>query len=94
MEVAGDINMQNGMKSSMKRVFWLLVMLFVMVLGMLFKTVAYDRQTIASNSYNTRLGYDNGEFKRGTIYDTEGNVMAESVDNGDGYKREYPYGEA
>jgi len=93
VEIAGDINMQNGMKNSMKRVFWLLVMLFVMVLGMLFKTVAYDRQAIASNSYNTRLGYDNGEFKRGTIYDTEGNVMAESVKNDDGYKREYPYGE-
>lgn len=92
MEIAGDINMHSGMKNSMKRVFWLLVLLFVMVLGMLFKIVAYDRQTIASNSYNTRLGYGNGEFKRGTIYDTEGNIMAESIKNGDEYKREYPYG--
>lgn len=84
--------MQNGMKSSMKRVFWLLVVLFLMILGTLFKIVAYDRQEIASNSYNSRLGYDSGEFKRGTIYDTEGNIMAESVKTSDGYKRQYPYG--
>jgi len=92
--IAGDTDMQNGMKSSMKRVFWLLVMLFVMVLGMLFKTVAYDRQTIASNSYNSRLGYDSGEFKRGSIFDTNGNVMAESVETENGYDRQYPYGKA
>ena len=66
--------MQNGMKISMKRVFWLLVVLFVMILGKLFKTVAYDRQMIASSSYNSRLGYDSGDFKRGTIYDVDGNV--------------------
>ena len=90
----GVTDMQNGMKISMKRVFWLLVVLFVMILGKLFKTVAYDRQMIASSSYNSRLGYDSGDFKRGTIYDVDGNVMAESVKDGDRYKRQYPYGRA
>ncbi|MCD8037132.1 MAG: penicillin-binding protein 2 [Clostridiales bacterium] len=77
----------------MKRVFWILVVLFVLILGTMFKLVAYDRQTIASNSYNARLGYGNEDFKRGTIYDSYGNVMAESVKDGDSYERVYPYGE-
>ncbi len=84
--------MNNGMKTSMKRVFWILVVLFFLILGKMFKLVAYDRQTIASNSYNARLGYGNEDFKRGTIYDSEGKVMAQSVKSGDGYVREYPYG--
>lgn len=86
--------MHNGMKKSMKRVFWILVVLFFLLLGTMFKLVAHDRQSIASNSYNARLGYGNEDFKRGTIYDSNGNVMAESVKNGDGYERTYPYGEA
>ena len=84
--------MHGGMKASMKRVFWILAVLFFMVLGTMFKLVAYERQTIASNSYNTRLGYGNEDFKRGYIYDANGNVMAESVNYGEGYEREYPYG--
>lgn len=87
--------MHNGMKSSMKRVFWILVVLFFLVIGTMFKLVAFDRQKIASNSYNSRLGYENEDFKRGSIYDTNGNVMAESVKSSDGgYERTYPYGEA
>ncbi|MDD5944623.1 MAG: penicillin-binding transpeptidase domain-containing protein [Clostridia bacterium] len=86
--------MHNGMKTSMKRVFWILVVLFLLILGTLVKLEAFDRQTIASNSYNARLGYGNEDFKRGSIYDTNGNVMAESVDYGNGYEREYPYGKS
>lgn len=87
--------MHNGMKTSMKRVFWILVVLFFLVIGTMFKLVAFDRQKIASNSYNSRLGYENGDFKRGSIYDTNGNVMAESVKSSDGgYDRTYPYGES
>ena len=87
--------MHNGMKTSMKRVFWIIAVLFFLVLATMFKLVAYDRQTIASNSYNSRLGYGNEDFKRGTIYDTNGNVMAESVKSSEGvYERTYPYGEA
>lgn len=86
--------MHNAMKTSMKRVFWILVVLFFLLLGTMFKLVAYDRQTIASNSYNARLGYGNEDFKRGTIYDSNGNVMAESVKTDEGYSRTYPYGKA
>ena len=38
--------MHNGMKTSMKRVFWILAVLFFLVLATMFKLVAYDRQTI------------------------------------------------
>ena len=86
--------MHNGMKTSMKRVFWILAVLFFLVLATMFKLVAYDRQTIAANSYNARLGFGNEDFKRGSIYDSEGNVMAESVKTENGYDREYPYGKA
>lgn len=85
--------MHSGMKTSMKRVFWMLSVLFILVLGTMFKLVAYERQTIASNSYNARLGYGNEDFKRGSIYDSCGNVMAESVKGSEGYIRKYPYGE-
>ena len=86
--------MHNGMKNSMKRVFWILAILFILVLGTMFKLVACERQVIAANSYNSRLGYGNEDFKRGSIYDSDGNVMAESVKNGEVYDRVYPYGKA
>ena len=34
--------MHNGMKTSMKRVFWILVVLFFLVIGTMFKLVAFD----------------------------------------------------
>ena len=42
--------MHNGMKNSMKRVFWILAILFILVLGTMFKLVACERQVIAANS--------------------------------------------
>ncbi len=81
----------NNMKRSIRRIFWLLVLCFFLLLGYIGKLVLVDRTTISTNSYNTRLRYVDHTIRRGDIVDIDGEVLATSVLQGDGtYAREYP----
>ena len=83
----------SNMKRSMRRVFWLLALCFLLLLGYLGKLVFVDREEISGNSYNSRLRYVDETVKRGDILDREGEVIATSTRQEDGtYKREYPRG--
>lgn len=51
----------------------------------------WGKKDYMANSYNKRLQIQNTMVKRGTIYDKNGVVLAESVLEGKYYKRVYPY---
>lgn len=81
----------NNMKRSIRRIFWLLVLSFFLLLGYLGKLVLVDRHTISTNAYNTRLRYVDDSIRRGDIIDLDGEVLATSVLQDDGtYVRKYP----
>ena len=83
----------NNMKKSMKRIFWMFVLLFLLAIGYILKLSVLDRETIAVNSYNPRLNYTDTSMLRGDIKDINGTVIAYSEKNGDTYDRVYPFGE-
>ncbi len=84
----------NSMKRSIKRIFWLIFLLFVLAILYMIKITVFDSNSIISNSYNPRLNYTDDSVKRGDIRDINGNVMAYSEKNGEStYVREYVYGE-
>lgn len=81
----------NNMKKSIKRVFWLIALMFFVILCTLAKITLLDRNKIATNGYNPRLNYSDSSIKRGTIKDSNGQVIAESKKNEDDfYSRVYP----
>ncbi len=81
----------NRMKNSMRRVFWLFALCFFLALGYVVKLAVFDRKEISTNAYNRRLYVEEEDVKRGDITDINGEVIAQSVANGDGtYHREYP----
>ncbi|KXL52752.1 penicillin-binding protein A [Anaerotignum neopropionicum] len=80
----------NNMKRSIRRIFWLLVLCFFLLLGYMGKLVLMDRVAISTNSYNTRLRYVDNTIRRGDIIDIDGEVLATSVLQNDGtYVRKY-----
>lgn len=83
----------NNMKKSIKRVFWLTVGLFLLLIFFLTKTVYWDSSFITTNSYNPRLNYNEGILKRGDIKSIDGSKLATSERLGNKYVRKYVYGE-
>lgn len=80
----------NNMKRSIRRIFWLLVLCFFLLLGYMGKLVLMDRDGISANSYNARLRYVDNTIRRGDIIDRNGEVLATSVLQKDGtYERKY-----
>ncbi|MDD4842850.1 MAG: penicillin-binding transpeptidase domain-containing protein [Anaerotignum sp.] len=80
----------NNMKRSIRRIFWLLVLCFLLLLGYIGKLVLMERVGISTNAYNTRLRYVDNTIRRGDIIDMDGEVLATSVLQGDGtYERKY-----
>lgn len=50
------------------------------------------KDTMLNNSYNSHQTILAQQNRRGTIYSDSGDVLADTVDNGDSEKRDYPYG--
>ena len=81
----------NNLKRSIRRIFWLLVLSFFLLLGYMGKLVLVDRSEISTNSYNSRLRHVDNTIRRGDIVDMDGEVLATSVRQNDGtYERQYP----
>lgn len=78
------------MKQSMNRVFWLVVLLFLILIGYLGKITLVDSKTTVTNSYNPRLNQSDSQIVRGRILDRDGAVLAETMDG----VRVYPYARA
>ncbi|MDO5388804.1 MAG: penicillin-binding transpeptidase domain-containing protein [Clostridia bacterium] len=78
------------MRSSIKKIFWLYALMFLLLIGYLLKLSLYDSHSFVSNPYNPRLSQSNEGIKRGSIYDANGDVIAEDVKQEDGtFKRVY-----
>lgn len=80
----------NNMKRSAQRIFWLITLIFFLILAAMAKLVFMDRQEISSSAYNPRINYVDNSVKRGNIRDSNGDILAESIENADGsYTRNY-----
>lgn len=80
----------NNLKRSTQRIFWLITLIFFLILAAMAKLVIFDRQEISSSPYNPRLNYADSSVKRGSIKDSNGEILAESIENSDGtYTRKY-----
>ncbi len=81
------------MKNNIKIVFCLYLILFLSLIAYIIKFTAFDSKKIISNSYNPRVSINDENIKRGSIYDCNKVVLAESIYN-KGYERKYTYPEA
>lgn len=79
----------NSSKNSIKRIFILIILMFLLVIFYLLKIVVADSKTMITNSYNPRINATDNSIKRGSIKDIDGTVMAYSEKNGDTYERKY-----
>lgn len=78
------------MKNSIKKIFWLISLMFFLVIIWLGKINFIDREKFNVNPYNPRLQYTDTTIKRGNIKDINGEVIAESEYTENGYIRNYP----
>ena len=78
------------MKDSIKKIFWLISILFFLIIIWLCKLTFVDREKIITNSYNPRLQYTDDNIKRGSIKDINGQIIAESKFENNRYIRYYP----
>lgn len=66
--------------------------LFLALLTYLLYFNLFKAETVSTNPYNRRQWDDERYVTRGTIYDSNGLVLAETVEDGDMVKREYSQG--
>lgn len=73
-------------------VFTGLLVVFVLFVGYLSYFQLFKATTIADNSYNKRLTVDESSVRRGSIFDGDGILLAESRYGDNAYERFYEYG--
>ncbi|MEA4815660.1 MAG: penicillin-binding transpeptidase domain-containing protein [Lachnospiraceae bacterium] len=83
--------MTDDTNKSLRRVFWIIAVLFALLAFNIIKMVVLDSKDYVTNSYNPRLSYDDPNVKRGSILDRNGTVLVESVLNDGEYVRKYNY---
>ncbi len=79
-------------KRNINSIFFIFLVLFLGVAAYLLKLSLFDGD-IALNAYNPRLRMVESDVLRGTIYDSKEQPLAYSKRLGEGFIREYPYGE-
>lgn len=77
------------MKKTIKKVFWIYTMLFVVLVGYLCKVSLADSKNYITNSFNPRLNKVSEYIKRGDILDANGQVLAYSQKGENGIYHRY-----
>lgn len=78
------------MRNSIKIIFWVYAIMLLALIVYLFKISLYDSRSFVANPFNPRLAQTTEGIKRGSIYDSNGDVIAEDVEQEDGsFKRVY-----
>lgn len=81
--------------SQKKRMLHILVVVCLMFLSLITYLLyfnMFEAKEVAGNPYNKRQWEDERFVKRGNIYDRDGELLAETVVNGDSRTRRYPKG--
>ncbi|MBD5396325.1 MAG: penicillin-binding protein 2 [Lachnospiraceae bacterium] len=74
-------------------VTWVFTVLFLGMIGYIAYYSATHKQELINNSYNGRAQILLAKNRRGSIYSSDGEVLAKTVEDEDGNElREYPYG--
>lgn len=73
-------------------VFTGILLVFVFFVGYLSYFQLFKAKSTADNSYNKRLAVDESAVRRGSIYDADGVLLAESRYGDSSYERFYEYG--
>ncbi len=81
-----------NMKKSFKKIIYIKIGLFLLLILFFVKFMIWDRFDIISSPYNPRLRFMNENVIRGEIKDQNGKVIAKTKKEGDKWIREYPYG--
>lgn len=79
------------MSNRIKKALLLFACLFAIMLLYMSYLELWGKKEYMASSYNKRLQIQNTLVKRGTIYDKNGRVLAESIAEGKYYKRVYPH---
>ena len=77
------------MKNTIKKVFWIYTILFVVLIGYLCKVSLADSSEFITNSYNPRLNRASDYIRRGSILDVNGQVLAYSEKDEEGVYHRY-----
>lgn len=80
------------MKQNIKKLGIMIIGLLVVLIFFLSYLNVVRGPEITANPYNRRFQEYENQVRRGTIYDIEGNVLAETKISGDENKRVYPFG--
>ncbi|MCL2573640.1 MAG: penicillin-binding transpeptidase domain-containing protein [Defluviitaleaceae bacterium] len=81
---------------NLRIMFWLMALLFIALGGYFVYVAAFEASDFIANPRNPRVAMVNDDMRRGTIYDTNGTPIAESIFDEDSglYTRQYHFGAA
>ena len=83
----------NNSKTSIKRVYFMFLLLFILIIGYILKLTFVDGKTMITSAYNPRLNITDDSIKRGNIYGIDGAILAYSEKVGNTYVRYYNNGQ-
>jgi peptidoglycan glycosyltransferase len=83
---------ERNLNKNIKNIFALCFIALFALIAFIFYTYIIDRKNIITNPNNPRLAENSANVARGTIYDSNKNILAESVKINGKYVRNYPYG--
>ncbi len=79
------------MNNRIKITFWLLFAMFALLIIHIGYFTFFEADEVINNPYNLRLSASEGSVKRGNIEDINGVVLAESIQEDNGFVRSYNY---
>lgn len=102
-KLSGSKTVDNGTKAGQQEkrhtnrqiilVSYFITALFLGLIGYIVYFVVHDSSEVITNSYNERITLYEKKVVRGSIISSDGQALAQTVDNGDGTtSRRYPYG--